>query len=101
MTRDTCEAVAREWVDCWNRADIDALMAHYAEDVVFVSPRAETVTGKAAVEGRSALRAYWMAAMERTASRRFTLERVIYDDEQSEMVVVYVSAVDGARVETG
>ncbi len=37
-TEEAAWTLARGWCDAWNRRDIDAIMAHYAEDVEFNSP---------------------------------------------------------------
>ncbi len=54
-------AFAAEWLDAWNTHDLDRLMGHYAEDVVFTSPFGERVVpGSGGVfRGKDALRAYW------------------------------------------
>jgi ketosteroid isomerase-like protein len=98
MGRADAEAFARQWAEMWNRADLNALMAHYDQNVTFVSPRAEPFTGTAIVRGREALRAYWSAAMRRTSARRFRIKRTIWDDERMELAIVYVSDIDGARL---
>jgi hypothetical protein len=38
LTVETARRVAEEWCDAWNRKDLDAVMAHYAENVAFSSP---------------------------------------------------------------
>ena len=43
---DKAQAFAREWVKAWNDHDLEAILSHYAEDVVFHSPRIRMVTGK-------------------------------------------------------
>ena len=67
---------AREWIAGWNARDLDAIIAHYADDVTFVSPKAQAVTGSARVVGKAALRAYWEHALARLPSLRFELESV-------------------------
>lgn len=52
------EAFSLDWVAAWNRADVEAVLAHYADDVVFVSPLAATLTGDPEVLGKAELRAY-------------------------------------------
>lgn len=84
---------AEEWAAAWTARDLDAILAHYHHDVRFVSPRAAEITGSAVVIGREALRAYWTAALAHVASLRFTVERVVGDEQ--ELVVVYRSERDG------
>jgi ketosteroid isomerase-like protein len=98
MTHEDAGAFAREWVRIWNAHDLEALLAHYSEDVTFTSPRAALVTGSAVVSGKPALRAYWGAAIARTRARRFTLERTVWDAHTRELVVVYISQVNDRRV---
>lgn len=56
---------AAEWAAAWNRRDVEAVLAHFHDDVVFTSPvAAEIVTGSAGVvRGKAALREYWYAAL--------------------------------------
>lgn len=46
MDADKAQAFAREWVKAWNDHDLEAILSHYADDVVFHSPRIRAVTGK-------------------------------------------------------
>jgi ketosteroid isomerase-like protein len=98
MDRAAAEAFVGEWCDSWNAHDLDALMAHYHGDVTFISPKAAVIVGDPVIRGKDALRAYWGAAIERTTDRRFTPERHVWDPETNEIVLVYLSEVDGRRV---
>lgn len=83
---------SREWVAAWNCSDVEAILAHYADDVVFVSPLAATVTGSAEVHGKDKLRAYWTTALRRRASPlRFGLESFVWDDENCVLLILYVA----------
>jgi hypothetical protein len=59
------DGFAREWAAAWNRRDVDAVLAHFHDDVVFTSPvAAEIVLDSAGVvRGKAALREYWCAAL--------------------------------------
>ncbi len=70
------ESFAREWIAGWNARDLDAILAHYAEDVIFSSPKAQEITGAPRVVGKTALAAYWRAALDRSPQLHFDLERV-------------------------
>jgi hypothetical protein len=61
MELETARAFVDTWVDAWNRHDLDAVLSHFAEDVVFTSPLAARIVDGSAgvVRGRTALRAYW------------------------------------------
>lgn len=70
------ESFAHQWIADWNARDLDAILAHYAPDVVFSSPKAQEITGLAFVSGKSALASYWRDALERNPELRFELDRV-------------------------
>ena len=75
MTVDFDYAVrfAAEWCDAWNSHDLDRILAHYAEDVIFSSPFIVHLTGDPSgrVHGREALRAYWAEGLRRLPDLRF------------------------------
>ncbi len=45
MTHDEARRWAEQWVEEWNRHDVEAVLTHFADDVEFCSPVAATVTG--------------------------------------------------------
>lgn len=70
------ESFAHEWIAGWNARDLDRILDHYADDVIFSSPKAQAITGSARVVGKPALAAYWRAALDRGEPLHFELERV-------------------------
>lgn len=84
------DAFAVEWVAAWNRHDLDAILAHYADGVVFTSPFAARLTGDPAgtVRGKEALRAYF-AALARFPDLRFRLRHAL--PGVGSLVIVYDS----------
>jgi ketosteroid isomerase-like protein len=69
---------AEGWERAWNAHDLDALLAHFAPDVVFTSPVAAQLLPDCdgAIRGRDALRAYWAHALGLLPDLRFTVEAV-------------------------
>ena len=67
---------ADEWIDAWNRHDLDAILSHYADDIVFLSPAAARIAGTGRVVGKPALRDYWTKALARIPDLAFELETV-------------------------
>src|SRR5262249_50730454 len=59
MTYDTMMRFADEWVAAWNRRDVDAVLAHYADDAQFVSPVASAVVGRPLLRAKQELAAHW------------------------------------------
>jgi ketosteroid isomerase-like protein len=97
MTNEEAAATARRWIDSWNARDVEAVLAHFDEQVRFTSPKAAAITGRPLVEGRPALRAYWQAALERITSLHFTLDRALWDERAKTLAIVYVSELNGQR----
>lgn len=92
---DDAAAFARRWINEWNALDVEAVLAHFDGAARFTSPKAAVTSGRATLEGKDALRAYWLAALSRVESLRFTLDRALWDAERSELVIVYVAAING------
>ena len=38
VSQARAEAFARDWIDAFNRHDLEAVLSHYADDVEFSSP---------------------------------------------------------------
>ena len=77
MTFDA-KAFAEAWVDAWNAHDLERILSHYAEDVVFESAGVTRVMGDPSgrVSGKPALRDYWSRALSTTPGLTFTLKSV-------------------------
>lgn len=75
MTDAAADEFVREWIDAWNARDLERVLAHWADDCVFISPLAARLTGDGIVRGKEALRAYWKRGLELNQNLRFTLER--------------------------
>jgi ketosteroid isomerase-like protein len=89
MNRSEAVEYAERWIDDWNRRDVEAVLAHFDEDVTFSSPTALETIGMPAVRGKAALRSYWLAALQRIRSLRFSLERIVWDPDGSELAIIY------------
>lgn len=78
IDRKWAEKFAEEWIEAWNSFDLNAVLAHYADNVVFHSPRIAAVMGEpvAFVTGKDALARYWTKALSQGKDLRFHLERV-------------------------
>jgi len=69
---------SKQWVEAWNTHDIEAVLAHFHDDVVFTSPVAAEVLPETAgvVRGKPALRQYWIQALQRIENLRFVIEDI-------------------------
>ena len=95
MTRDEQQRFAAQWAEAWNRRDVEAVLKHFHDDVVFTSPTALAVVGSPVVRGKSALRAYWNSALAPVSALHFTLDRIVWDGAERELAIIYTQVVDG------
>jgi len=73
MTVPEPKAFAQHWLSAWNRHDLEALLEHFTDDVVFTSPvAAQLLPGSdGVIKGKDALRAYWTEGLRRIPDLRF------------------------------
>jgi ketosteroid isomerase-like protein len=71
-------AFSKRWVRNWNAHDVEAVLDDFHDDVVFTSPVAATLFPEThgVVRGKTALRQYWTAAIQRIPDLRFSIEGV-------------------------
>ena len=96
ITPDDARAFAEQWIANWNRKDVEAVLAHFSDDVIFTSSRAETIMGSSRLEGKAALREYWTRAVARIHSLHFRLDYVMSEGDR--VGIVYTSEIDGRRL---
>ncbi|MEV0268385.1 nuclear transport factor 2 family protein [Hamadaea sp. NPDC050747] len=78
ITKEWAAEFSRHWVDAWNSHDLEAILAHFHDDVVFTSPVAAQLlpdTG-GVLRGKEALRAYWGKGLQAIPDLRFSVEAV-------------------------
>lgn len=93
-------AFAQEWVQAWNSRDLDRILAHYDDNVVLISPVALNLlnNGTGVVQGKPALREYFLLGLNAFPDLRFDLSDVLWGVET--VVVYYGSNVrDGKSAE--
>jgi ketosteroid isomerase-like protein len=95
-TQPDSRVFAERWVSEWNRKDVEAMLTHFSDDVVFTSPRAQAIVGSSRVEGKARLREYWTRAISRVQTIHFALDQVISDGDR--MGIVYIAEIDGRRM---
>ncbi len=100
-----------DWVRAWNTHDVEAVLAHFHDDVVFTSPvgaRLLPETG-GVMRGKDALRHYWTTALAMLPGLHFDVIAVYrgestlvinYRNHRSELVNEVLS-FDGDLVREG
>lgn len=73
MDLEEAQRFAEEWVAGWNSHDLDRIMKHYADDVVFRSPVAARILpgSDGTIRGKEALRAYWTEGLRHLPDLHF------------------------------
>jgi len=66
LTEKEARDFGRGWIQAWNSHDLDAIMSHYEQDVVLISPVAAEILNRPSgtVEGQEALRSYFQRGLE-------------------------------------
>ena len=100
LSQEQADRLAAEWVAAWNAHDLDAVLAHYDEDVTFASPFVATLTGdeSGVIRGRAALRDYFRRALEAYPDLRFDLHAAL--PGVSSVALHYASVAGRTAIET-
>jgi hypothetical protein len=66
-------AFADDWVKAWNSHDLEKVLSHFADNVVFTSPVATQFLDDSdgVIRGKDALRAYWAEGLRRIPGLHF------------------------------
>ncbi|HSE65560.1 MAG TPA: nuclear transport factor 2 family protein [Gemmatimonadales bacterium] len=89
------DAFAREWAKAWNARDLDRVLAHFSEAIVFSSPKAVDAVGQPTVRGQPALRAYWERALTQISTLEFMVAALIWDPAARRLAIIYDRKVNG------
>lgn len=106
MTTPEPRTFADQWIKAWNARDIETVLAHYADDVVFSSPTALRVVPESGgtVGGKEALRSYWTLALEGNPDLKFELLEVYagidtvalhYRNQRGGLIIEVLTFLDG------
>ena len=97
MDHATAAEFAARWAKAWNAHDLEQVLSHFAEDVVFASPvAAQLIDGSDGVlRGKAALRDYWAQGLRAIPDLHFTVLDVYVG--VSAVVIAYRNQ-KGARV---
>ncbi|GBG36435.1 nuclear transport factor 2 family protein [Mycobacterium montefiorense] len=90
-------AFGKQWVDAWNAHDVEAVLEHFHDEVVFTSPVAAKVVPETAgvVRGKSELRRYWALALHHVPNLHFEVEDLYLGVDT---IVIAYRNQDGGRV---
>ncbi len=71
---------ADDWIQAWNSHDLEAIMSHYAPEVVLTSPTAAKLLGDSSgtIQGKEAVRSYFERGLEAFPNLTFELLDVMW-----------------------
>jgi hypothetical protein len=100
IDQERADRLAAEWIAAWNAHDLDAILAHYAEEVTFASPFVAALTGdeRGVIHGRAALRDYFRRGLETYPDLRFDLHAAL--PGVSSVALYYASVGGRTAIET-
>lgn len=80
VNREFAAKFAQEWVEAWNRHDLEAVLSHYSDDFEMSSPYIAAISGehRCTLKGKAAVAAYWSAALERMPGLHFELRQTLF-----------------------
>ena len=79
LATENANVFARQWIAAWNAHNLDLIISHYSDEVVFSSPFVKRIGASASgsVYGRAALIEYFRAGLERFPGLSFQLRAVL------------------------
>ena len=87
MDRASIGRFVETWCANWCKVDIDAVVAHFAENAEMRSPLAVKLTGAPVVAGAENIRAYWRKAYGHIPSADLKILNWSWDDTISRLTV--------------
>jgi hypothetical protein len=78
MDSDFAQQFASDWRDAWNAHDVDAILSHFADEIVFTSPMAQRIVdgSDGVIRGAGELRGYWSEGLRRNPDLHFEIENL-------------------------
>ena len=80
LSETDAQQFARSWIQAWNSHDLDAVMAHYAPEVVLTSPTAAKLLNdpSGTITGKEAVRSYFERGLKAYPDLTFELLDVMW-----------------------
>jgi ketosteroid isomerase-like protein len=89
IDQERAQRIAQEWLDAWNAHDPERVVAHFADNVIVVSPMVEQLRPKSdgVLTGKREVLDYYRDGLAASGDLRFELVEVCVG--VSEVVIVY------------
>ena len=89
---------ARQWESAWNSHDLDKIVSHYSENILFRSNKALALVGTGEIHGKQALTDYWAKALALQPALKFKVLDVFHGFEM--LVITYENQAGVIAAET-
>jgi len=79
LNKEFAQEFAYNWINAWNRRDLQSVLDHYAEEIDFSSPLARKLGAgeHGHILGKQRLASYWIQALAGISELRLSLEDVL------------------------
>ncbi len=79
ISKAFAEKFAKDWIDSWNKHDVDAVLSHYAEDFEMTSPLIIKIAGESSgkLKGKRSVEVYWLKALRSNTGLHFELLQIL------------------------
>ena len=76
MDTALAQQFASDWLDAWNAHDLEQILSHFTEAVVFTSPLARQLVegSNGVIRGKEELRSYWSEGLRHNPDLHFDIE---------------------------
>jgi ketosteroid isomerase-like protein len=97
VTEERASSFAKAWIDAWNSHNLDRILEHYADDIVFYSPFIVKVLGdeRGQINGKAALHSYFAKGLAAYPDLRFELHTVLSGIDG---LTIYYTSINGRLV---
>lgn len=91
LSKEIAQSIAEEWIDSWNKHDLERILSHYTNDFEMSSPFIARMYpdsgGK--LKGKDLIGEYWGKALEKFPDLTFELKDVLFSIDT--ICIVYQS----------
>ena len=79
ISQDKAQELTDNWIQAWNAHNIDGILSHYSNKIVFTSPFIVKLLGddSGTISGKEALRSYFLKGLEAYPDLKFELFHVL------------------------
>ena len=80
IVKSFAEHFASDWIDSWNKHDLNRILSHYTDDFEMFSPFIKKIADEASgtLKGKDKIGAYWAKALEMNPALHFELITTLF-----------------------